>query len=547
MLVITKVGDNMWLDFEDESLCDALNRVISGMLPHDNYDNGFAKVYPALSIVLDKSSVSGIHYIFFSVFEKYYTLKNAINQQDFAVRITRERFESALVNNLPDWILEPQLKLSDLMNKEGKSADINIPTVQEEAMQIVFSYAMNLYDTCFDMALRYDDALASIVDLKDCIRLNVIETGLQMQRKIVSTGMNYKGKFYRGSTGWLMFSQILIKEVAELDSRIDGALMCNSLDILPQLEASATEMSVALANYGIPQLDDKTPMLRHRLVVFVAKENTGKTRVVTHLIATLIRAGVKPYFACGEMSTELAFLQVVSSYIYQEYGLYFETTDLVGDGYNILSEEDKQVVQTAKAAVSLSGAIFDSELEYDNVIPTFEEAYGRGCEAFFIDHTQTLKYRQSRGRTMKDMVSQLAIDCRNFKREYPVYVCLTSHPSVDLKDLFQKDKTTDIQKSPTAQSATVSQEADELFILVDSEYLSKQNLLQWIVYKRRFGIKPPPFYIRKLFNVSSYEYCSEGANIAEISELDEMVRQLGDDGDISDEYDSDITDLQVDF
>lgn len=515
------------LDFNDEVLCTNLNHVISGLLPHENYTpETFGLLYPALVNTLKVENVSGIHYIFFSVLQKYSELQNAVPGDGFKVRITRPHFENALANNLPDYILEPQLRVSEIMNEEGKSGDISIPTVQSDAMSIVFARAMELYDTCFELKQTYEDAMAYIVDLKDAIKANVIETGMQIQRTIMSTGMRYGRKMYRGTVGWLDFSQQLVREISEMDTRTVDDLNCISLDVLDKIGYQAQSMSDGLAGYGIPQLDDRTPMLRHRLAVLVAKENTGKTRIITHLIATLIRAGVKSYFACGEAPPQLMFMQITSSYIYQEYGMYFEPEDLFGKRFDMQIESDKQLIQTAKARVAMSGVIISDSLEYDNVISTFTEAWRKGCEAFFIDHTQSLGGR--RGRKISELVTTLALDCRDLKKNLPIYIMLASHPSTDLKDMLQKDQTKDIHKSPTAQSATPSQEADELFILVDSDYYQKQGILQWIVNKRRGAIKPPAFFIRKLFHVCSFQYDPniQGAGSLDAKELEGYINSV---------------------
>lgn len=518
----------MVLDFTDEQLCDCLNSVISGLLPHEKYDPAsFSMLYPTLVSTLSKRDTRGIYFIFFTVFDKYFSLQNTVNSENFQVSITKERFQKAMANNMLDLILEPQLEVERLMNEEGKSGDITIPTVQDEAMGVVFQKASDLYDECFDRAVSYEDAMSEMINLKDSIKANIIETGLNMQRAIMSTGLRYGRKFYRGTSGWMDFSQQLVREVSELDINTDDDLVCTGLDMLPRVDIHANEMSEALAEYGIPQLDDRTPMLRHRLVVLVARENTGKTKVTTHMVAALIRAGVKPYFACGESQPDNIFMQVVSSYIFQEYGMYFETHDLTGAGYAELSPEDKQVVQTAKARVAVSGLVISNSLEYDNVLPTFTEMYRRGCEAFFVDHTQSLRGRK--GRKISDLVTNLALDSREFKNNFPVYVCLLSQPSTDLKDILQKEQTKDIQKSPTAQSSTPSQEADELFILNSTDYLKKQNLLQWIVFKRRGAAIPSAFYIKKLFHVSSYVYDPDiqSGETLDAQELEGLIHDVG--------------------
>lgn len=368
--------------------------------------------------------------------------------------------------------------------------------------------------------------MAYLINLKDSMKANIIDTGIQMQRAIISTGYKHGRKTYRGTTGWIEFSQQLVREVSELDASTNDDLVCDNLEMLSGIESQVVTMSEGIAEYGIPQLDDRTPMLHHRFVVLVAKENVGKTQCVTHMIASIIRAGGKPFFACGESQPNTMFLRIVSSYIYQEYGQYFTEADLVGEGLEMLDEEGRQIAQTAKARCASSGMIISNSLEYDNVMATFVRAFHNGCNAFFLDHSQSLRGRK--GRPIGDLVTNLALDCREFKNGYPVFVCLTSQPSSNLKDLLQKDNSKEIQQSPTAQSSTPAQEADELFILHDNDYLRKQNLLQWIVYKRRGAPKPAPFYIKKLFHVASYMYDPnlQGVDSVELDELEGIMRNV---------------------
>ena len=517
----------MNLDFKDEALTGCLNTIISGLLPHENYEpSTFGLLYPTLKTVLDTKDSRGMYFVFYTVFDKYASLEAALPRGKFQIKITRERFSNALENNLPDLILEPKMDVPTLMAEEGKSADINIPTVQQEIMGTLYEKIMALYDECYDMAKTYDDAMSCVVDLKDVIKANLIETGMGLQRVIMSTGLK-KGRYnYRGPEGWLSYVQNLAREISELEKAEEGDLECNGIESIPDLDRGSIEMTTPLCGYGIPQLDDLTPMLKHRLAVMVAKENTGKTQVCIHLIASLIRAGVKPFFACGESPKEVMYNCIVASYIYQEYGMFFETQYLTGEGYDQLSPEDKQVVNTAKARVSSSGLVISNNLTYDNVVSKITHYYNRGCEAFFIDHTQSLRGRN--GRKIGELVTGLALDCRQLKNDYPIYICLTSQPSTSLKDLMQKDQTKDMQISPTAQSASVSQEADELFILYETEFLKTQGLLGWITNKRRGAAKPKTFYILKHFNVSAFEYDAKFQGVEAVDEntLDGLVNSL---------------------
>lgn len=518
----------MVLDFKDEQLCDHLNHVLSGLLPHESYQpSTFSLLYPTLTQILPLSEVRGLYFAFYTVLEKFFKLQSAVSTENYQVNINRDRFAYALSNALPDLILEPSMLLAELMSEEGKSADITIPTINEEAMGVVYEKTLALYDTCYDFAQSYEDAMAYIINLKDSMKANIIYTGIQMQRAIISTGYKYGRKNYRGTSGWIEFSQQLVREVSELDAISSDDLICNNLEMLTGIESQNVAMAEGIAEYGIPQLDDRTPMLHHRYVVLVARENVGKTQCVMHMIASVIRAGGKPFFACGESQPNVMFMRIVSSYIYQEYGMYFTDADLVGEGLEALSPEDFQVVQTAKARCASCGMIISNALEYDNVMSTFVRAYHNGCDAFFIDHSQSLRGRK--GREISTLVTNLALDCREFKNNYPVYVCMTSQPSSNLKEFLQKDASKDLQQSPTAQSSTPAQEADELFILHDNDYLRKQNLLMWMVYKRRGAPKPAPFYIKKLFNVASYEYDPnlQGVDSVGTEEMENLVRSIG--------------------
>lgn len=517
----------MTLDFKDEALTECLNSIISGLLPHENYDPAtFGLLYPTLKTILDTPDTRGLYYAMYVVFDKYMSLEAALPKGKFQIKLTRERFTNAMENNLADWILEPAMDVVTLMAEEGKSADITIPTVQQEVMGVIYEKAMALYDECFNIAQTYEDSMSRIIDLKDIIKANLIETGMGLQRVIMSTGLKKGRNNYRGPNGWLAYVQNLAREVTELEKADENDLECNGLDTIPDMDRGSIEMSTPLCNYGVPQLDDFTPMLKHRLAVMVAKENTGKTQVCIHLIASLIRAGIKPFFACGESPKEVMFNCIVASYIYQEYGMFFETQYLSGEGYEGLTQDEQQVVATAKMRVSSSGLVISNNLTYDTVVSKITHYYNKGCEAFFIDHTQSLRGRN--GRKIGDLVTGLALDCRELKNALPIYIFLTSQPSTTLKDLLQREQTKDMQISPTAQSAAPSQEADELFILNETEFLKTQGLLAWITFKRRNAPKPKTFYILKHFNVSAFEYDSKYQGVESVDEdtLDGLVNTI---------------------
>ena len=110
----------MHLDFQDESLCECLNAVFSGLLPHHKYKSeSFAVLYPLLKTVLDPKDAKGLYHVFYTVFEKYNAMATMLPAGTFTIAIDRERFSKALENNVPDFILEKQTLMDDLLAQTG--------------------------------------------------------------------------------------------------------------------------------------------------------------------------------------------------------------------------------------------------------------------------------------------------------------------------------------------------------------------------------------------------------------------------------------------
>ena len=531
----------MFIDFSDEILCSKLDAVLSGLLPHENYKpETFASLYPILQQALAKESTSGVYYVMYTILNKYYSLSTIVSKVEFAVRITEERFKSALENNIPDLILDPKVNIKDIMNQEGKPADMSIPSVQQEAMNILYVRCLELYQRCFALCIPYEDAVANVVDLKDALVVNMINTSIEEQRAIISTGMWVGRRQYIGISGWLEYASESIRRVGEIGTEDDTDLVCDDVSKVDAIDSDIAELNIPLANYGIPQLDDKTPMLRHRLVVFVAKENVGKTKFMIHLTASLIRAGIKPFYASGETVKSKIVNEVTSSYLFQEYGLHFEPSSLFGKGLDELTPEDRQLVLAAKAKIAVSGLHVCTDMEYGTADAKMEKAYQEGCEAFFIDHSQSL--RGQGNMTMNEAVTSLSLKCRDLKNKRPVFVCVASHPSTNLKDLLQKDKTDNVQQNTTAQSSTLANEADELFILYENDSLVKQGLVGLRVHKRRDAEKPPTIFLKKAYHVSSFIYDDkyQGANL--VTDEDALFASMGytDIVEADDEYDIEL-------
>lgn len=528
----------MQLEYRDDAFKESLNKVLSGFLPHKNFvESSFVTLYSMLTDRISEKEMRGIYYPFRYILHRYYLL--AVDS-GITPRISEEKFKGALENIVFDMVSDRRTEMSLILAEEGLTFDLTIPTYREQAAQTLYRKVFDLYQECLALEINTNDALGMFVELDEAIKRNYIDLAVANQQEILTNGLQIGRFYYQGGDGWMSYISAASKELADFCSHSGKCLECDSYTSLIDIESSMESSTEPLCDYGIPNLDDETPMLQNRLAVIIGKENIGKTKVMTSLVAKLIINGIKPYVATGETTTSLYFFQVLSSYIYQKYELHIPPSMLTSKNIATLDIEDQQIVNTAKYSIMNSGLVIDDSLSYDTVLSTFVKYYNKGCRAFFIDHSQSLRGRK--GRAIGELVTTLALDCREFKNSYPVYVCVLSHPSSEFKDILQKDpnKAKTLQISPTAQSSTLSTEADEIFILFETQQLIKENLLGWITYKRR-GPKIDTIYIRKQFHVSSFTYDDKdqaGADTIEMEDLDAALNLY--DEELEDGLDIDI-------
>lgn len=529
----------MWLNFDDTELCSTYNKALSGLLPHENYSNSFGQLVPQIETVIKFEDNKGVYYAFMSIVKRYSSLLNTVGTS-YSVYLTRERFENSLYKIIPDLILDKKMDIIHIMEQEGKSGDLSIATFQEEAMRVAAIRVLDLYDEIFELASSIDEAYSSLVELKDVVMLNLIDSVQTNQRIITSTGMRIGREFYSGSNGWIKYTQEALRRLSELDFSQGSALVLESLDDMHKFRKKE-RINKTYAYYGVPQLDDMTPIKAHRLTVLVARENTGKTKISCHIAANAIRNGNKVYFACGESVPEEVTDNIIASYIFQEYGKYYDASQInpLTEAYRALTLEQKQIVDTASALVATTGLIVENKLKYGNVMAEFINHYNKGYKVFIIDHSQSLRGKTG---TIKEAVSDLAVTCRELKNDIPISIIINSHPSTNFKANAQKGNVSDNQESVTAQSSTLSQEADDILIIHEDEYCKSQGLLKVIVDKRRNAPKIPPFYITKRFEVSSYIYDENAQGDYNSTDNDivgdiDMDFDLEDDGLIEEVYD----------
>ena len=125
----------------------------------------------------------------------------------------------------------------------------------------------------------------------------------------------------RGYEDWLKYTAGVCAEVRQRLDSADAAsseaidTMEGSMALLQDLKQSF----IPIADWGIPPLDNYTPILRHRLVVVVGQENIGKTKFAIDKAVNVMKAGGRVLYMCGETTKAKVYADIIVNYVYKTF------------------------------------------------------------------------------------------------------------------------------------------------------------------------------------------------------------------------------------
>lgn len=490
---------------EDEELRSVVNAFISALLPHENFQSSmYSDVLTTLLKYIHLDEFKLEHGLLINALFELNRVKTAM--PDFEPMLLRETMESFLEASIMDSIGRPELGVAEWLAFEGLNTNLSIQTVREEACQKLCTRALDLYDECFAMAEDTCSVLNKEPALKAAFLANYSRQCINTQAEILRGEARVGRKKYRGSVDWLEYTT---KSAAEVRERVNLAesskvLKLDSVEgsyaLLKELQA----LNVRIADYGIPELDDFTPILTHRLVVVVGRENIGKTKFAIDKATNVLLAGGKVAYMCGESQKARVYADIMINYIWKKHGIFIRSEHLAAP--EMCPDDVRKVIGMAiNEVVNAQGLILCDSFSYDTVYSELEALYeSTSFDMVVIDHSQALVGTAGDG-SLKGKIDSLATAARDFKKAYPVCVMITSHPSTANRDTSKRDKRAN--DSATAGSSKLSAEADEVFILRDNETLQKQGLLILENNKRRdAGVVTENIILQKQYNVSALVY-----------------------------------------
>lgn len=493
---------------EDKEFTGIIDNLVSCLLPHENYNGDyFIEVLDSLTKFVKITEMTCQYELLLSVLDKMRTI--TVMHKEYRPKLDRNQFDIFLGSSIPDYLDTHGREVSNWMSDLGELVNLDIPKDVDSAKSFLYKASIELYDTCFSLAVDSSSYPALLISLRSAFKNNAIIEGQMVQRKILNNGVWIGRKNYKGSEDWLDYTSRYAAEIRErLNDNLDeNTMLLNNLSQAEQLLEKNKAQSISLGNYGIPELDDATPMLRHRLVVLVAQTNTGKTLESCNLASTLLIANRRVVFMCGESLDNQIMNKILPSYIKKTRGLYVSETQILG--IEEMSEEQHRLVRVALNEITESGnLIFRRTFTYDNVGQELRDMYlANPFDAVFIDHSAALsKAPGSKLFFEKDCIDEEAKQLRDFKLDYPVFIFVTSHPSSDASKELTKLKRVE-SDSPTRSSGVLSKEADELFVMYKTPELDKQDKVGVQVCKRRLARCPRNhIFLKADYTASMFNY-----------------------------------------
>lgn len=516
---------------EDELLKNSIDKMISGLLPHDKYDS---KLYPdilnKITQLIKPEDTYGEYCVLLKILTEHKRIGTVYSSYDYMV--TRDAVLSALDANITELVRSQDVNIGQVLTDAGMDSNIAIESVFDNACSFLYNQVLVLYDQCFELGVSSLEALSYYPAYKTAFVNNIANSSLLNQATILRDSAFIDRKVYHGAEDWLTYlnnvEHLITSRISDDD---DGTINVNDVDKGFDLMEECYGMFEPLANYDIPLLDEGTPMMRHRLALIVGNENVGKTSFAINWTNNLIMNGHKVLYMCGETLPAKVYSMLLVNYIQKTQNIYIDRQAIATRG--ALSEEQQRIVNVANAEYSALGAIrFKKALQYDTLYDELKAEYDKEpFDAIFIDHSCALKGRGD----LYENIGKLAMHARNFKNDFPVYIGILSHLSSSAKDILNRGK--QLTSNTAKGNSSLDGEADEVFVLSSTEALQSKGQLMLTVTKRRDAARlTEPIILIKKFEACTFFYDPTIQNINDELNTDDLntLTELYDDDD--DEY-----------
>lgn len=502
----------MFVDIDsDTGLNEALDKVLSGCLPHKNYEPKlFNHIVNRVTLLFSEDEFSTKYFVFMQALNNLVKVSSVVS--GFSPNFSRLNLELSLKNSVFEIINNPIVGMSDWLERNGLDSDMNIPRVSELAANKLFHMCMEYYDKLYEMANSSNDSLTLMPVLMESVRTNLIQGCVRTQVTILNSNFRWGRNTYSGSQGWIDFTdrfKIYLNNRLSVLDNLDKLVNSSTIEEQMRMRKVAKDLYKPLFNVGLKPIDEQTPITQHSYFVIVGEEGLGKTQLALHMANSLILEGKDVVYMNGESRPELLNTRLESNYLFRTTG-YKVSSDIIPfiDEY----EEDLQKVVNAatldRIKPSNGGLFYNDQFSYQNFeaeVDAIMEQYPK-TGAIIIDHSGLLKSidkfsKKSTSEIMSDW-SRIVIKVKN---KYPISIIVLSHPGSEAKGAINKGKRPD--KNPTAGTGQISKDADYVLILSQTPELKSRSLISFAFNKvRNFSSGIKPFLIKTEFGYGAFIY-----------------------------------------
>lgn len=506
---------------ENEGIQDPVKKFISALLPHEEYDAKF--FLGNLSILFKYIKLEEFTMEFRMLLEALADFgKLKLSFEEYEPLLEQEIFSTLVEASVSDAVMRPDIGIREWLDSTGFDSDLENEVTRENACQTLWQRCIDLYEECFSLevpsckAANYEPELREA--FKSCVSLQSINNQIAIVRGAIRVGR----KRYSGVDGWLEYSGILLAEINTRLSDADGesTIILDSAESSLKLLRSMAGYYESIADWGIPELDDMTPISRHKLVTVVGNENIGKTKFMINAATQVLLAEKRVAYMCGETKQAVVYTDIIINYVYKKYGYILRPEHVYS--FESCPEDIRKVVgMTIDHLTSNKLLVLEESFNYDTCFDEISSLYQTvGFDVLIIDHSCALGGTVGDG-SLKAKVDKLARDARVFRKNNPVCIIISSHPSQTAKEALTRDR--EVTESPTKGSQDLSTDSDEVYILRENETLKKQGLLKLENFKRRGAAKfINPVILQKKFEVSCFIYDENKQAVDSVMELEKQ-------------------------
>lgn len=487
-----------------EEYNELLDKILSGLLPHENFDSEIAKeLVNDLFIVVPLEETEGIYYVLFwilnriSVTHLYLSKRNISLQRDF--------FDSAVHSNLDTLMRLESVGIEKILKDYGKDFNLEIPTEYTDAAEFLYSELLAKYDELFEMGTPTVECNEYLNMLKQGVEEALTKSMLNAAAKVIVEGYSYNGELYKGAAD---SRKILGLALPDVNQRVANTLNLASsdckLNIISSFEDSKKfdeQNRIQLKSLYYTRfdpLDDLRAICTQDIITIVADEGVGKTRLAVDQAYKATMQGINVVYVCGETATIKIKKMVEAIHIHELYGLQFTVDELL-DFDKIKVESIEQLEEITTKINHASMDLFSNEnygklaLVQDAVYEEFSTQVQNWKDQFdvdlvIVDHVLALTSTGAftdlgRLTTFGTRVGYLYSQEDKLVKKLNIAFINTSHPSSETsKDL--KNNIAPGARSG-AESSFSSKYSSHIWVLAKRDELTVQDMVILYVTKMR--------------------------------------------------------------